>query len=92
MRVIWSPTARKQRAHAILYALDHLGAEQAVALDERFERASRLLAQSTRPGRPGVEPGTMEYVLSKVPYILVYRLRTDRVEILRLRHTAQKAP
>jgi hypothetical protein len=34
----------------------------------------------------------MEYVLSKVPYILVYQLRADRVEVVRLHHTAQKWP
>ena len=63
-----------------------------MALDERFEHANRLLAQTPRPGRPGVEAGTMEYVLSKVPYILVYQLRADRVEVVRLHHTAQKWP
>jgi len=31
----------------------------------------------------------MEYVLSKVPYILIYRVRMDRVEIVRVYHTAQ---
>ena len=85
----WSHTARRQRAHAVLYALEHLGAERAVTLDESFEHATRLLTQQPRPGRPGVEAGTMEYVLSKVPYILIYRVRMDRVEIVRVYHTAQ---
>ena len=31
----------------------------------------------------------MEYVLSKVPYILIYRVGIDEVEVARLRHTAQ---
>jgi len=43
-------------------------------------------------GRPGRVPGTRELVLPNFPYIIPYRVREQRVEILRVFHTARKWP
>lgn len=40
-------------------------------------------------GRLGREKGTRELVLSPLPYIVVYRVRGDDVQILHLHHGAR---
>ena len=41
-------------------------------------------------GRPGRIDGTRELV--RAPYIIVYRVRSEAVEILRIYHSAQNWP
>lgn len=43
-------------------------------------------------GRSGRMPGTRELVFSGLPYLAVYRIRGDAVEILRILHGAQSWP
>lgn len=43
-------------------------------------------------GRQGRVPGTRELVITQFPYIVPYRVRENRVEILRVFHTARKWP
>lgn len=62
-------------------------------------RVSRLLLDSIvnlsdfpLAGRRGRIEGTRELVFSGLPYVVVYRIRTDAVEILRIYHGAQSWP
>ena len=55
------------------------------------EAGSRLSRLSDR-GRPGRWPGTRELVVAGTPYLLPYRVREGRVEILRVFHGAQRWP
>jgi plasmid stabilization system protein ParE len=41
-------------------------------------------------GRAGSEPGIRELVIGGTPYVILYRLRGDRVIISTIWHTAQK--
>jgi toxin ParE1/3/4 len=54
-----------------------------------FEAAMSLDTFPNR-GRPGRIPNTRE--LSHTPYIIVYRVRSEMVEILRIYHAAQNWP
>ena len=40
-------------------------------------------------GRVGLRAGTRELILAPMPYIIVYRIRENAVEILRLYHGSQ---
>ena len=40
-------------------------------------------------GRPGHRSGTRELLLSPLPYIVVYRVKDETVEILHIYHGAQ---
>lgn len=51
-----------------------------------------ILGEQPNLGRPGRIPETREFVISRLPYILPYRVRNDAVEILRVFHTARKWP
>jgi len=64
----------------------------AVALDERFQKkASQLLIDHPRAGRPGRVEGTRE-LLAHRHYILVYDVDDVRVRILRILHTSLQYP
>lgn len=56
------------------------------------DAATRLLAQHPDMGRPGRVPGTRELVMPDFPYIIPYRVREQRAEILRLFHASRKWP
>ena len=49
----------------------------------------RRLKTTPRLGRPGRVSGTRELVFAPLPYIAVYRLRDEAVEILHIYHGAQ---
>ena len=51
-----------------------------------------LLARFPEQGRTGRKPDTRELVLGGLPYIAMYRIRKDTVEILRILHGAQIWP
>ena len=50
------------------------------------------LARRPGLGRPGRILGTRELVISGTPLVIPYRVREDRVEILRVFHDAQRRP
>ncbi len=50
-----------------------------------------ILALKTLPsqGRPGQHAGTRELVITPLPYVVVYRVKAEAVEILHIYHGAQ---
>jgi toxin ParE1/3/4 len=50
------------------------------------------LVEFPERGRAGGKSGTRELVLTGLPHLAVYRIRTDTVEILRILHGAQNWP
>jgi toxin ParE1/3/4 len=43
-------------------------------------------------GRPGKKHGTREFVLSPLPYVVVYRISGPVIHLVRILHGAQKWP
>jgi toxin ParE1/3/4 len=58
----------------------------------RVEEAVRLLETSPALGRPGSLRGTRQLVVSGTPFIVVYRVRLDAIQVIRVIHHAQKWP
>jgi toxin ParE1/3/4 len=50
------------------------------------------LAELHERGRPGRKVGTRELIFTGLPYLAIYRVRGDTLEILRILHGAQKWP
>jgi toxin ParE1/3/4 len=66
-----------------------LAAQQIVS---RIKHTVSLLSEQPGIGRPGRVPDTKELVVDRTPYILPYRVRDNRVEILRVLHAAKRWP
>jgi toxin ParE1/3/4 len=52
----------------------------------------KLLSAHPHLGRPGRVPGTREIVVPRTPYIVPYRIRNNRIQVLRVYHGARRWP
>jgi addiction module RelE/StbE family toxin len=55
---------------------------------QEIRSATARLREFPLSGRQGEVSGTREVVVHNLPYVIVYRIRGDVVEILRVFHTA----
>jgi toxin ParE1/3/4 len=88
MRVRWTVPAAEDLEHIKNYLVEHYPhfAEPTVrAIAQRI----RSLKASPNQGRPGHRTGTRELTLAPLPYVVVYRVRAEAVEILHIYHGAQ---
>jgi len=91
MQVKWLRRAlRNLEKEAAYIARDN--PQAAAALVTEADESTRLLTRHPDMGRPGRLPGTRELVLPHFPYIIPYRVKEQRVEILRMFHTVRKWP
>jgi toxin ParE1/3/4 len=54
--------------------------------------AIQSLKEWPHRGRVGREEGTRELLFPPLPYVAIYRVREENIEILRIRHGAQDPP
>ena len=88
MRLRWTPSAANDLESIYTYLSEHLpGLTQSTV--RLVYDATRSLRHFPKRGRPGEEPGTLELVLPRLPYIIVYRITSDVIEIIRIFHGAQ---
>jgi toxin ParE1/3/4 len=66
--------------------------ESAEAVAERILSAVDLLAAHPEMGRPGRVLGTREVVIPNTPYIIPYRIRRERLELIAVFHGGQRWP
>lgn len=90
MTLIWSP----ESIHDLLALRAHI-AEHDPAAAKRIALhilycVEGLLADLLKLRAPGRVPGTRELVIPKTPYIVPYRMRGARIEILRVFHSARR--
>lgn len=91
MQVRWLRRAlRSLGQEAAFLAQDN--PQAAAALVVEADATTRLLARYPDMGRPGRVPGTRELVLPHFPYVIPYRVREQRVEVLHLLHTSRRWP
>ena len=91
MKIRWLKRALENlndEAQSMARTAPHAAGEFARTLLENVDAASK------RPdgGRPGRVPGTRELALAHFPYVAVYRVRENELEILRVFHTGRKWP
>jgi toxin ParE1/3/4 len=65
-------------------------AAKSVAL--RLRKAFELITDRPEIGRPTQFSDTREWSVPGLPYIIPYRFRRDRIEILRVWHTSRQRP
>jgi toxin ParE1/3/4 len=88
----WLPEANRNRFNQ----LDYIAQENPLAAasqDEEIEHQVELLLQHPKMGRRGRVQGTRELVISRTPFVVVYRIKAaQRIEIIRLLHGSQQWP
>ena len=89
VEIVWSPLARARLSEIRAYiALDNPDAAERVAM--RIVALVETLKNFPHLGRPGAEPGVRELVISGTPYIVIYRVRGDRITVNTIWHGAQR--
>jgi toxin ParE1/3/4 len=89
--LIWTPNASRNLEEQLEYvADDNLTAADRLSLE--VEQQTDLLMEHPMMGRVGRARGTRELVINRTPYVAVYRIRKDSIEIVRLLHGAQLWP
>ncbi|MCL4536705.1 MAG: type II toxin-antitoxin system RelE/ParE family toxin [Nitrospirae bacterium] len=91
MHLKWTrPAIKDLRDAGDFIALDNPTAADRMA--DRVKEAVEYLIQYPNIGRIGRVQGTRELIISGAPFIVVYRIKTPAIEILRVLHHARKWP
>ena len=91
MRVRWTRRALREQDEAFEWIVRENPRAAREIIDCTWA-ATRLLADNPRLGRAGRISGTRELVISRTPYIVVYRIGREDVEILAVMHHARDWP
>jgi toxin ParE1/3/4 len=91
LSVHWTPIAMQHLQAAYKYiARDNVRA--ADALLGRIFSAVEMLELYPHMGRAGRVQGTRELVIAATPFVVAYRLKQNRIEVLAVLHSARKWP
>jgi toxin ParE1/3/4 len=93
LRIVWNQHALDDRDENMEYVGKDSPAA-AIEMDDEIEQQVDTLGAYPRLGRPGRVTGTHELVISRTPYIAVYRVdeREECIEILRVLTNWQQWP
>ncbi len=91
MQVAWTLPAIKDLEAIQDYIAERRPVTASRLTKRLFDQTRTLLAKNPNIGRIGRVSGTRELVITRTPYIVVYRLDT-RVEILAIIHGAREWP
>lgn len=88
IKVEWTRAALADLIEAQLY-ISQENTKIAGIVARRVWDASQQLADNPQIGRLGHVEGTREWVVTQTPYLIVYRIGEQRIEIIRLWHSKQ---
>ena len=88
MRIRWTPAAAGD-LESIKNYLERNYTPVATSTVRVIYQRIRTLKESPNRGRPGHRNGTRELVLLPLPYVVVYRVDFETVEVLHLYHSSQ---
>ena len=92
MLVRWTKPAAVDLTHIPDYTQEHFGPAQARRAALAIYAAADSLITLPSRGRLGRKPNTRELPISGLPFVIIYRVRGDAIEIARILHGAQKWP
>jgi len=91
MQVKWLKWALRNLEQARNYVFqDNPTAAQELIL--KIQNAANQLQKYPFMGKNGRVEGTKELIISNSPYILIYRVKEESVEVLRILHTSKRYP
>lgn len=91
MTIEWLPTAEGDFYGQFAHIAEH-NPVAAVEAGDRIMQHIDHLNGNPAMGKPGRQPGTRELVVPHSPWIVVYRVKSDIVQIIRILHGAQSWP
>lgn len=91
MTVVWSRRAIDNLV-ALRDYIEEDSPDSARSIARQILDAAELLTTQPHIGRPGRITGTRELVVAGTPYIIPYRVRGDRLELLAVLHGRQRWP
>ena len=91
MEVRWSPEAADDLERIVIRIRQDNPQTARQVADAIYQRCTDLRLFPNR-GRRGRVTGTRELVLAPLPFIIVYRVKAEAVEIVRIYHGAQNWP
>ena len=91
MKVVWTPIAiaHLQSTYECIASDDPSAADKILA---RILGAAEMLERYPNMGRSGRVDGTRELVIANTPYVLPYRVKKTRIQILAVFHASRKWP
>jgi toxin ParE1/3/4 len=92
MRIVWTRRANRHLRDAYEYWTHEESVDAAEKMLDRIFAAVELLPNHSEMGREGRVPGTRELVLGPTPFLIAYRVRRQKIEIVALLHGARKWP
>lgn len=91
MQIRWTPAGAADLQHISDYLKEHHPRYQPSTVRRIYETI-RTLKDAPHRGKPGRVEGTRELLFPPTPYVAVYRVREETLEVLRIWHTAQNRP
>jgi len=91
MNVVWSRRAIRHLVFLREY-IEKDSKQNAALVARRILAAVEMLQTQPGIGRPGRVLGTRELVIPETPYIIPYRVRRGRLELIAVFHGRQKWP
>jgi toxin ParE1/3/4 len=88
MRISWTVPAADDLEKIKNYLLEHYPRLAEPTVRTIYQRIRSLRATPNR-GRPGHRHGTRELTLTPLPYVVVYSVSAEAVEVLHIYHGAQ---
>ncbi len=91
MKIKWLRQALRnlEQVHAYIVKEDPEVARQLIF---RIQSAVDQLAEFPLMGRVGRVEATREFVISNTSYLIIYRVKEESVEIIRILHSSRKYP
>ncbi len=86
----WTKLAAEDLAAICEYSDERFGTNQTDQAVARVFEAISSLPSMPGKGRPGRVTGTRELPIAGLPFVIVYRQNTDRLEVLRILHGARQ--
>ncbi|MDX8379674.1 MAG: type II toxin-antitoxin system RelE/ParE family toxin [Gallionella sp.] len=91
MILIWLPSASVTRNLQLDYIAE-ANPLSAIDQDDEIEKQVDMLLDQPNMGRRGRVKTTRELVIVRPPFIVAYRVKDQRIEILRVLHGSQQWP
>ncbi|MDK2407957.1 type II toxin-antitoxin system mRNA interferase toxin, RelE/StbE family [Aphanizomenon sp. PH219] len=91
MRVKWLRQALRnlKQAHNYVFPENPTAAQELIL---KIQNAANQLENYPFMGKSGRVDGTRELIISNSPYMIIYRVKEETVEILRILHTSKRYP